>query len=171
MIAATHRASSVLRLSCAAPKVWLTHCKCTLHRRARHAGYRYSGTAAKALLPEAVTRALFIKGYTSSSSVYRASKVQWVTEMARHVRERFGADWGIAESGAVTQIGGRLAAAGAFTALAVCGPDGTVVTRLFDSPTPRDRLGNMLRYSTAQLQFLKEVIEDGGGADRVKARL
>lgn len=161
----------MLRLSCAAPKVWLTHCKCTLHRRARHAGYRYSGTAAKALLPEAVTRALFIKGYTSSSSVYRASKVKWVTEMARHVRERFGADWGIAESGAVTQIGGRLAAAGAFTALAVCGPDGTVVTRLFDSPTPHDRLGNMLRYSTAQLQFLKEVIEDGGGADRVKARL
>eukprot|EP00035_Acanthoeca_spectabilis_P011737 m.206826 g.206826 ORF g.206826 m.206826 type:complete len:190 (+) comp15437_c0_seq2:150-719(+) len=123
----------------------------------------YSATAAKALLPKSVTKVLFVPGYTSSPEVYRDSKITWVVEMARHVRQRFDADWAIAESGATTQIGGRLRGAGAFTALAVCGPDGSVVTRIFDSPDPQDRSGNMFRYSTAQLTFLEETIRNFGG--------
>eukprot|EP00040_Diaphanoeca_grandis_P030264 m.178484 g.178484 ORF g.178484 m.178484 type:complete len:194 (+) comp31942_c0_seq1:1802-2383(+) len=121
----------------------------------------YSAAVARDFLP----RDLLIRLGSPSSNyanpiAYRKSKETFVIEMATHVRDRFGADYGIAESGATTVSGlpRRLRGGGAFTAVAVVGPDGFVVSSLFDSDTPEDRRRNMTLFAEAALKLLSQAI-------------
>eukprot|EP00444_Apocalathium_aciculiferum_P024943 CAMPEP_0183440790 /NCGR_PEP_ID=MMETSP0370-20130417/82735_1 /TAXON_ID=268820 /ORGANISM="Peridinium aciculiferum, Strain PAER-2" /LENGTH=190 /DNA_ID=CAMNT_0025629779 /DNA_START=12 /DNA_END=581 /DNA_ORIENTATION=+ len=87
----------------------------------------YSLTAANGVLPREVLEQLGRpRDNYASASAYRESKRTFCLALAWHARERFGATWAVAESGAaeVEGLPAQLKAAGVFTALAVVGPQG-----------------------------------------------
>ena len=86
----------------------------------------------------------------------RAATEPYVTLGARTIRERLGATWGIAESGATGPTGNRYGDAPGHTAIAVSGR----VERATTIETGRsDRVENMDVFATAVLRVLREVLE------------
>eukprot|EP00943_MAST-04B_sp_MAST-4B-sp1_P005158 g5158.t1 len=123
----------------------------------------YSGLAGQELLPQEVRRQVFVKDYSDpqfNSESYRQSKIKFVVTMAKHVQSRFKATYGIAESGATeaSGLGKKLRPAGAFTAVAVVGPNNIEKVLLYDSPEIDDRRGNMKRFSCECLRNFKDVL-------------
>ena len=127
----------------------------------------YSGLAGQELLPKEVRRQVFVKDYSDpnfNSDSYRQSKITWALYMAKHVQSRFKATYGIAESGATeaSGLGKKLRPAGAFTAVAVVGPNNMEKVILYDSPELNDRRGNMKRFTIACLKNFKELLNNNG---------
>jgi nicotinamide-nucleotide amidase len=126
----------------------------------------YSAPAAKALLPAAL---LFQLGTPqqnySSGSNYLTSKRVFTTLLAQHWRERMGADWAVAESGAAdASASGRMAQvlreeAGAFTVVAVAGPGGVVRSLTQRAAAGASREDNMRAFAKAGLDLLQACVE------------
>ena len=74
---------------------------------------------------------------------------------ARAIRDRFGADWGIAESGSAGPTHPFGVPAGK-SCIAIVGPE-VAVTRLVDTGS-ENRLANMEAFARAALGFLNEVL-------------
>ncbi|MFW2350405.1 CinA family protein [Qipengyuania sp.] len=87
----------------------------------------------------------------------RGASTDYALLQAQAIRDNFGADWGLAESGSVggsTHPGG--APAGRSCA-AVVGPDGFAFTRLTETGRD-DRIANMEAFTRAALQALEEAL-------------
>jgi nicotinamide-nucleotide amidase len=90
----------------------------------------------------------------------RASTEPYALFMARLARERFGASWALAESGATGPTGNRYGDPAGHTCIAVVG----AIETAFTLETGRsDRLANMHAFSAAALDFLVKTL---GGAPK-----
>lgn len=74
---------------------------------------------------------------------------------ARLARDRFGATWGIGETGAAGPAGNRYGDPAGHVCLAVCGPREKSLTL---STGSEDRLGNMQAFAAAALALLEECL-------------
>jgi nicotinamide-nucleotide amidase len=85
----------------------------------------------------------------------RASTEPYASLAARRVRERFGADWGIAETGATGPTGNRYGDAAGHSCIAVSGP----IERAITIETGKnDRVANMRAFAGAALDLLIEAL-------------
>lgn len=92
-----------------------------------------------------------LRGLTSATQDYAVAQ-------AELIRLRYGADWGIAETGAAG--GGSVHPLGVpsgCSAVAVAGPDGIVASRLVQTGS-NDRLSNMYAFAQAALLLLRETL-------------
>lgn len=92
-----------------------------------------------------------LRGLTSATEDYAIAQ-------ASLIRERYGADWGIAETGAAG--GGSshpLGVTSGTSAVAVAGPDGVVAARLVQTGS-NDRLANMQAFTKVALRLLHETL-------------
>lgn len=105
----------------------------------------YTAVAREALL--GITPAA-MGGMRSASEPYAAL-------LARTLRTRFGADWGLAETGAAGPTGNRYGDAAGHTCLAVSGGSDTVRTL---ETGAADRAANMRVFATAALRLLEEAL-------------
>jgi nicotinamide-nucleotide amidase len=86
----------------------------------------------------------------------RSSTTPRAAMLARGIRERMGASWGIAETGAAGPTGNRYGDAAGHAALAISGPvDRTEVVETADG----DRRRNMDAFTLAALRLLLGAIE------------
>lgn len=100
----------------------------------------------KALLGLRDMRADMVQGMTPSTEAYALFK-------ARAIRERFGADWGLAETGAAGPTGNRYGHAAGHSCLAVAGRVERAATLETGSD---DRVANMHAFAAAALQLLAQ---------------
>lgn len=89
----------------------------------------------------------------------RSSSEPYAELLARTVRDRLGASWGLAETGAAGPTGNRYGDAAGHTCLAVSGRTARVTTIETRSD---NRAGNMDAFATAALDFLVETVESAG---------
>lgn len=92
-----------------------------------------------------------LRGLTSATQDYAVAQ-------AELIRLRYGADWGIAETGAAG--GGSVHPLGVpsgCSAVAVAGPDGIFASRLVQTGS-NDRLSNMQAFAQAALLLLRETL-------------
>ncbi|MNC93912.1 competence damage-inducible protein A [compost metagenome] len=75
--------------------------------------------------------------------------------MARRVREKLGATWGLAETGASGPTGNRYGDAAGHACLAVSGPVEAVITL---ETASADREANMRRFTRRALELLEECL-------------
>lgn len=87
----------------------------------------------------------------------RSASEPYALLCARTVRERHGASWGLAETGAAGPSGNRYGDAAGHTCLAVSGPIERVVTIETGS---NDRAANMQAFAAAALELLAEVLTE-----------
>ncbi len=85
----------------------------------------------------------------------RGASEPYAQLMARTARERFGASWSIAESGATGPTGNRYGDAAGHTCLAVAGAIERAITLETGS---NDRVANMRAFAAAALDLLAESI-------------
>jgi nicotinamide-nucleotide amidase len=81
----------------------------------------------------------------------RASTEPYALLLARTVRERFAATWGVGESGATGPTGNRYGDAAGHSCIAVVGADERAITLETGSA---DRSGNMYAFASAALDLL-----------------
>jgi nicotinamide-nucleotide amidase len=118
----------------------------------------YSGRGAKQLLPVQVLRDSGLmdreQNYQSAEP-YIASKLRFCSHVATAMREHVKADWILVENGTsgpeffVPQV------EAGFTAVAVSGPDGACVVRVFKTQS-RDRVANMQAFTDFAMDLLLE---------------
>jgi nicotinamide-nucleotide amidase len=128
------------------------------------------GLVAAALLAVPGASAYFLGGavvYTKSSRAallgigdaemlgLRAATEAYALLIARRVRERHGATWGLGESGATGPSGNRYGDPAGHTCIAVCGPAERAMTLRTGSS---ERLSNMDAFTKRALELLVEVI-------------
>jgi PncC family amidohydrolase len=88
----------------------------------------------------------------------RASTEAYARLKARTVRERLGATWGLAETGASGPTGNRYGDAAGHACIAVCGP----VERAITVETGKaDREDNMWTFAKAALDLLETCMREG----------
>ena len=85
----------------------------------------------------------------------RASTEPYSLLMARRVRERHGATWGLGETGATGPTGNRYGDAAGHSCMAVAGPIERAMTLETGSA---DRRANMDAFAKRALELLAEVI-------------
>ncbi len=85
----------------------------------------------------------------------RASTEPYAALLARTVRERCGASWGLAETGATGPTGNRYGDAPGHTCIALDGPTARAITLETGSP---DRVANMRRFAARALELLAEAL-------------
>ena len=90
----------------------------------------------------------------------RSATIPHTAILAELIRERLGATWGLAETGAAGPTGNRYGDAAGHAALAVAGP----VTRTETVATGQaDRRQNMAAFAVAALRLLGEVLKETKG--------
>lgn len=89
----------------------------------------------------------------------RSSSEPYAALLAGTVRERLGASWGLAETGAAGPTGNSYGDAPGHTCLAVDGPISRAATLETGSA---DRLANMQRFALAALDLLAASLADAG---------
>ena len=104
-------------------------------------GVIYTGAARRGLLlvPDDA-----VKGIRSSTEAYALVK-------ARTIRERLGATWGLAETGATGPTGNRYGDAAGHACLAIAGPAERAITLETGNG---DRAANMVAFAKAALELL-----------------
>ena len=85
----------------------------------------------------------------------RSSSEAYALLLARTAQQRFGATWGLGESGAAGPTGNRYGDAAGHSCLAVAGPAEQAITLETGSP---DRVANMLAFAAAALDLLARSI-------------
>ena len=85
----------------------------------------------------------------------RSSTEAYALLLARTAQQRFGATWGLGESGAAGPTGNRYGDAAGHTCLAVAGPAERAVTLETGSA---DRLANMHAFAAAALELLVQTM-------------
>ncbi|MEH2474669.1 nicotinamide-nucleotide amidase [Nitrobacteraceae bacterium AZCC 2161] len=81
----------------------------------------------------------------------RSASEPYAEMLAKQIRERFGCDWGLSETGATGPTGNRYGDAAGHSCMAVAGPQYGVMTLETGS---NDRLGNMHAFAHTALTFL-----------------
>jgi nicotinamide-nucleotide amidase len=81
---------------------------------------------------------------------------KWALMLARNLRSRSGASWGVGESGAAGPTGNRYGDPAGHAWVAVTGPVERAVVLKTGSD---DRIANMYAFATAALQLLAESLE------------
>jgi PncC family amidohydrolase len=105
----------------------------------------YTGTARAALL-----------GITPDDLAgMRPASEPYAALLARTVRTKFSANWGLAETGATGPTGNRYGDAAGHACLAIDGPVGQVRTLETGSP---DRAANMRAFAAAALRLLEDAL-------------
>ena len=89
----------------------------------------------------------------------RGATEPWALLLARTLRERTGADWGLGESGAAGPSGNRYGDPAGHAAFAVTGPRER--TRVLETAS-NDRQANMLAFAGAALKLLDQCLEERG---------
>lgn len=85
----------------------------------------------------------------------RPSTEAYALIAARRVRERLGADWALAETGAAGPTGNRYGDAAGHSCIAVAGP----IERAITIETGRsDRIANMRQFAGATLDLLRQAL-------------
>lgn len=90
----------------------------------------------------------------------RSASEPYALLLARNQVERFGATWGLSETGAAGPTGNPYGDASGHTCVAVSGPIEAAVTIETGST---DRHANMRAFAAAALQLLKRALADEGG--------
>ncbi|MBP0465221.1 CinA family protein [Roseomonas sp. PWR1] len=85
----------------------------------------------------------------------RSASEPYALLMARTVRQRLGADWGLAETGAAGPAGNRYGDPAGHACLAIAGPVERVITLRTGSA---DRAGNMRAFALALFALAEEAI-------------
>lgn len=83
----------------------------------------------------------------------RSASEPYALLLARTARERFGADWGISETGAAGPTGNGYGDAAGHTCVAISGPVERVLTL---ETGDDDRAANMQAFSIAALELLRD---------------
>jgi PncC family amidohydrolase len=91
-----------------------------------------------------------LRGYTSAQEDYALAQ-------ARLIRERYGSDWGIAETGASGGSSHPLGVASGTSAIGVVGPDGIEASVRITTGSD-DRLANMQAFTRAALILLRDTL-------------
>lgn len=91
-----------------------------------------------------------LRGFTSATEPYALAQ-------ARLIRERFGGDWGIAETGASGGSAHPLGVASGTSAIGLVGPDGIAATVQVVTESD-DRLANMVVFTRAALILLRDTL-------------
>ena len=86
---------------------------------------------------------------------YRSATEQNALIRARLIRDRFGASWGIGETGAAGPTGNRYGDAAGHACIAISGPREVSKTLATGN---KDRLANMYAFSAAALRLLEECL-------------
>ena len=108
-------------------------------------GIIYTGTAREALL--GVGPSMIVGMRSATEAMARL--------LARTVRERLAADWGLAETGATGPKGNRYGDAAGHSCIAICGPQ----TRCMTLETGRsEREDNMWRFAREALALFEQVL-------------
>ena len=113
------------------------------------------GLIAAALLAMPGASAYFVGGAVVYTRTVRAATEPYSLLVARRVRERLGATWGLGETGATGPSGNRYGDPAGHTCLAITGPIDRAVTLQTGSA---DRLANMDAFTRRALELLAEVI-------------
>ena len=87
----------------------------------------------------------------------RSASEPYAMLLARTARERFGATWGLSETGAAGPTGNGYGDAAGHTCIAVSGP---VEMAMTIETGESDRAANMVAFSAAALEMLKRAILD-----------
>ena len=87
---------------------------------------------------------------------YRSASEPHALALARAARERLGADWGLAETGAAGPTGNRYGDAAGHTCIAISGA--TEIVRTIETEDD-DRAANMDRFTEAALGLAAEIIK------------
>jgi nicotinamide-nucleotide amidase len=82
----------------------------------------------------------------------RSASEPYALLLARTARERFGATWGLSETGAAGPSGNGYGDAPGHTCIAVSGP---IEAALTVETGEADRMGNMIAFAAAALEMLK----------------
>ncbi|WP_309604802.1 CinA family protein [Phenylobacterium sp.] len=85
----------------------------------------------------------------------RSSSEPYALLLARTARERFGATWGLSETGAAGPTGNPYGDAAGHTCLAISGPVEMAITL---ETGESDRLANMTAFAAAALDLLKRAV-------------
>jgi PncC family amidohydrolase len=99
-------------------------------------------------------RALFDLGDLGAHNM-RASTEPYARLLAHTARERFGATWALAESGATGPTGNRYGDKAGHSCIAVAGPYERAITL---ETGMSDRVGNMRAFSAAAIDLLLELL-------------
>lgn len=91
-----------------------------------------------------------LRGFTSATEGYSLAQ-------ARLIRERYGADWGIAETGASGGSAHPLGVASGTSAIGVVGPEGFEASTLVVTES-NDRLENMQMFTQGALLLLRDTL-------------
>ena len=89
----------------------------------------------------------------------RSSTEPMARLLAKTVRDRLGADWGLAETGATGPTGNRYGDAAGHACLAVAGKKSA--SRTLETGSS-DRLANMVAFANAALELLEETLLQAG---------
>ncbi len=96
-----------------------------------------------------------VLGMSEEEAAQRGATEAYALEAARRVRERFGATWGLAESGASGPSGNSYGDDAGHACFAVAGPvEKTLTVETGDA----DREDNMRRFAEAALALLAETV-------------
>ena len=87
---------------------------------------------------------------------YRSASEPHALALARAARERLGADWGLAETGAAGPTGNRYGDAAGHTCIAISGA--AEIVRTIETEDD-DRAANMDRFTKAALDLAAEIIK------------
>ncbi|MBF9151458.1 CinA family protein [Novosphingobium jiangmenense] len=96
-----------------------------------------------------------LRGYTSAQEDYALAQ-------ARLIRERYGSDWGIAETGASGGSSHPLGVASGTSAIGVVGPGGVDASVRVTTESD-DRLANMQAFTRAALELLRDTLAAHSG--------
>ncbi|MEM0985547.1 MAG: CinA family protein [Pseudomonadota bacterium] len=113
----------------------------------RGGGVIYAGAAFKGLMQLTKDD---VQGMRSSTEPYAAL-------MARTIRDRLRADWGLCETGAAGPGGNPYGDPSGHTCLAMAGADGHVVTKTLETGLD-DRAANMERFAEAALTHALSIL-------------
>lgn len=128
------------------------------------------GLIAAALLAQAGASAYFVGGAvvytrqagngllgitTADMAGIRASSEPYALLQARRLRERLGATWGLAETGAAGPTGNRYGDAAGHSCVALSGP--VELSRTLETGSD-DRVANMRAFAAAALALLSEAL-------------
>lgn len=86
----------------------------------------------------------------------RSSSEPYALLLARHMRERLGTTWGLAETGASGPTGNRYGDAAGHTCLAIVGP--AEIVRTVETGST-DRWANMQEFTLAALDLLGDALD------------
>jgi nicotinamide mononucleotide (NMN) deamidase PncC len=88
----------------------------------------------------------------------RSASEPYAQLLARRVREKLGATWGLSETGATGPTGNRYGDAAGHACIAVSGPMESVITLETGSP---DREANMHAFTRRALELLASCLRKG----------